>query len=135
MNGFTGVTVFFLLSGFTLCIKTRGCRWDSYTTFSFYIKRLFRIVPLYYLLLIVIAEYSWGWFGFLSHKTGLIAYMTLSFNLFPSTQQGLVWASWFLGVQMIFYWLFPVMQRCVTSQRRALMFVILSVFLEQHIHI
>jgi peptidoglycan/LPS O-acetylase OafA/YrhL len=129
LNGFTGVTLFFLLSGFTLCFTAKGHGWDRYSTLSFYIKRLFRIVPLYYLLLIVIAEYSWGWFGFLSHKTGLIAYVTLSFNLFPSTQQGLVWASWFLGVQMLLYWLFPVMDRFITSQRRALMFVVLSVFL------
>jgi peptidoglycan/LPS O-acetylase OafA/YrhL len=129
LNGFTGVTLFFLLSGFTLCVTTRGQRWDSYTTSSFYIKRLFRIIPLYYLLLIVIAEYSWGWFGFLRNKIGLITYVTLSYNLFPPFQQGLVWASWFLGIQMIFYWLFPIMHRCVTSQKKALMFVVLSVFL------
>jgi peptidoglycan/LPS O-acetylase OafA/YrhL len=55
--------------------------------------------------------------------------VTLSYNLFPPFQQGLVWASWFLGVQMLFYWLFPVMHRFINSQRRALMFVALSVFL------
>jgi peptidoglycan/LPS O-acetylase OafA/YrhL len=129
LNGFTGVTLFFLLSGFTLCLKSKGYCWDRYSILSFYIKRLFRIIPLYYLLLIVIAEYSWGWFGFLRNKIGIIAYVTLSYNLFPPFQQGLVWASWFLGVQMLFYWLFPVMHRFINSQRRALMFVVLSVFL------
>lgn len=129
LNGFTGVTLFFVLSGFTLCLKAKGYRWDRYSTLSFYLRRLFRIIPLYYLLLFVIAEYSWGWFGFLSHKMGLIAYMTLSYNFFPSIQPGLVWASWFLGVQMVFYWLFPIMHRFIITKRRALMFVVISIFL------
>lgn len=129
LNGFTGVTLFFVLSGFTLCLKAKGYRWDRYSTLSFYLRRLFRIIPLYYLLLFIIAEYSWGWFGFINHKLRLVVYMTLSYNFFPSLQLGLVWASWFLGVQIVFYWFFPIAHRFIITKRRALVFVVISIFL------
>ncbi|MCG5235024.1 acyltransferase family protein [Xanthobacter oligotrophicus] len=45
-SGAAGVDIFFVLSGFLMLVTTRGR--DSYTL-SFYVKRIIRIVPLYWI--------------------------------------------------------------------------------------
>jgi peptidoglycan/LPS O-acetylase OafA/YrhL len=124
--GFSGVTLFFILSGFTLSHSMRHSRQEPHEMLIFYLKRLFRILPLYYVWLTIIMVYTWGWYGFLSHRLELFLYLSLSYNFMPDFQAGLVWASWFLGVQMLFYLIFPIVFHIVNTMGKALIFLCVS---------
>jgi peptidoglycan/LPS O-acetylase OafA/YrhL len=123
--GWSGVTLFFILSGFTL-YHSMSIPNVNHNTLIFYIRRLSRIVPLYYVWLTIMIVHEWGWFGFLNHKLELFLYLSFSYNLIPAYQTGLVWASWFLGVQMLFYLIFPFLFSIVNTTRRALIFLGIS---------
>src|SRR5512145_973489 len=81
--GFSGVTLFIILSGFTLCHTMRHSQREPQRTLVFYVRRLFRIVPLYYVWLMIVMVFSWGWFGFLDHTFELFLYLTFSYNFVP----------------------------------------------------
>jgi peptidoglycan/LPS O-acetylase OafA/YrhL len=126
-NGGTGVTLFFVVSAFTLCFTLEARQGEPKRTASFYLRRVFRIVPLYYVWLTVMAFTEWGW-GTWHHKT-LLLFTTFSYNFVPSCQEGLVWASWTLGVEMVFYLFFPLLFSIVKTATRAWLFVIFSLFI------
>jgi peptidoglycan/LPS O-acetylase OafA/YrhL len=51
------------------------------------------------------------------------------FNLVPQHAEGFVWASWSIGVEMLFYALLPMIVFAVTTLPRAVVFFILSSYL------
>ena len=48
LTGGTGVTLFFLMSPFCLCLSKQKRRQESQLTMNFYLRRFFRIAPLFY---------------------------------------------------------------------------------------
>ena len=120
LNGDSGVTLFFVISAFTLCYTLRARNWETRLTLKFYLRRFFRIVPLYYTWLVFMALRAWGLSDVLHHKRELIIYLGFGFNFVPGLQQGLVLLSWTLGVEMVFYLLFPLVFRLVNTMGKAL---------------
>ncbi len=106
-NGSSGVALFFILSGFTLSYTLHNKIKDRNSYKKFYIRRFFRIAPLYYsmliffIILVLIINPSY------INIFGVFLYSTFTFNLVPNYQEGLVPASWTIGIEMIFYLLFP----------------------------
>ena len=49
LTGGTGVTLFFIVSAFCLCLSMRTHQDEPSPTMRFYVRRVFRIVPLFYL--------------------------------------------------------------------------------------
>lgn len=116
--GELGVTIFLIISGFSLEYTYGG----KQIIFSrFYLKRITRIYPIYYMSLLlglmvqVVASYwdhlyhsqpfillpDFGYLDFLMALSG--------FNAFWGKWGGpLVWSSWFIGVIMVIYLLYPV---------------------------
>jgi peptidoglycan/LPS O-acetylase OafA/YrhL len=130
MNGWNGVTLFFVISAFTLCYTLHGKTGDKNSTLFFYIRRVFRIIPLYYLWLFVMFAFDWGTsvFAYLwSNKTTLSIYTFFMYNFIPGKQEGIVWASWTLGVEMVFYLSFPFLFKWCNSLRRAVIGLGLSI--------
>ncbi len=115
--GELGVTLFLIVSGFSL-EYTYG---DKQTNFSrFYSKRIARIYPIYYmsLLLGLMVQVMSSCWDHLYHSRPFILlpdfgyldfFMALSgFNAFWGKWGGpLVWSSWFIGVIMVIYLLYP----------------------------
>ncbi len=96
---YLSVQLFFVISAFSLYHSSRyaPARYPAYL-----VKRFFRIAPLYYVMLGYVA---WrmgfpGWGEFLANAT-------FTFNLFPGLEQGMVFAGWSVGVEMIFYLMLP----------------------------
>lgn len=130
-NGLTSVTMFFVISAFTLCLTLDGNIGRENSTYRFYMRRIFRIVPLYYVWLVVMAVWWWGlsFAALRAYKLTFILYATFGYNFVPGQQNGLVWGSWTLGIEMIFYLAFPFIFRVVTNLRRSFLFLGLSLLL------
>lgn len=116
--GEIGVTIFLILSGFTL-EYTYG---RMHINFSrFYVKRIFRIYPIYYMslllgLMVHVAFAIWGIlyrgapFTLLPNFGYLDFFLALSgFNAFFGKWGGpLVLSSWFIGLIMVLYLSYPI---------------------------
>ena len=72
----------------------------------FLLRRLFRIYPLYYAMLL---WFLWTWPR--PTMAELAAYLTLSFNLWPRLANGMVPGSWSLSVENLFYLMLPLLLR------------------------
>jgi peptidoglycan/LPS O-acetylase OafA/YrhL len=119
-SGKAGVVLFFMISAFTLCLsfEVRKSNFTPAQTRDFYLRRLFRILPLY----LVSIPIAW--------VRDLVAFnyarpipeaLWRSLSIFiPNDYQGLVWASWTLGVELLFYLLFPFVFRICNTLRRSL---------------
>lgn len=125
--GHSGVTLFFVISAFTLCLSSDRRSDEKRPLLRFYLRRFFRIVPLFLVLLVITLARSWYLYGVLPNPFFLGANLTFLYNFIPGHQEGIVWASWTLGVEMVFYAFFPFIFRYVNSLRRAIGFFVLSV--------
>jgi peptidoglycan/LPS O-acetylase OafA/YrhL len=106
--GGSGVTLFFVVSAFTLCLSMDMRKDDeSAPVFNYFLRRFFRIAPLFYVWIVMYCVRDKIVFD-ATHSLGEIARsIFFVLNLFPGHEQGFVWASWTIGVEMLFYVLFP----------------------------
>lgn len=106
--GGSGVMLFFVVSCFSLFFTMPGRLRQSWPVFSFYIHRLFRIAPLFYLWIVI---ESLLYHQLQAARPGpgeIVENVFFAFNLFPDRQTGIVMASWTIGVEMLFYAIFPL---------------------------
>jgi len=138
MNGGTGVTLFFVLSAFTLCYTLDARRDEPQLKRRFYLRRILRIVPLYFCWLAFMIPWTYGtdWLGdqipyrFVALCAGFL------FNMVPGGQEGIVWASWTLGVEMLVYLAFPFLFFFVNTAGRAVLLLgisLVAAFLNSHL--
>lgn len=110
IGGFFGfaVPLFFVVSAFSLAYGYQGRLGSGAEAGRFYLRRFFRIAPLYYAVLaFTIATHGgWAWVG--ENLPTLGANLGFAFNLFPAWVDGVAPASWSIGVEMLFYALLPV---------------------------
>lgn len=121
-----GVPLFFVLSSFSLFYTTFSAIHDDQWLLKFLIKRITRIAPLFYFMLLV-----WYLF-FASHGvTWSLAQLALNisfaFNLAPSTYQSYVPAGWTIGVEMLFYSILPLLLVAIRSLYKSLLFVVFAI--------
>jgi len=107
INGGTGVTLFFVISAFSLFYTTparfkQGLPWVSYA-----MHRLFRIAPLFYLWIVLTIVRDHLVFHAAHPWWEIAASAGFVFNFIPIHQEGFVWASWTIGVEILFYVVFP----------------------------
>ncbi|MBP2167441.1 peptidoglycan/LPS O-acetylase OafA/YrhL [Erwinia toletana] len=126
-----GVDLFILLSGYLMAKnyieRQQKEPWNSVSTVKkFWIRRFFRIAPLYYLLLIV-AMVNGHWYGemrdtiaqfFPSTATetsryadqslgNIVSHLSFTFGFLPGYSFNTVLPDWSIGLEMQFYLLFP----------------------------
>jgi peptidoglycan/LPS O-acetylase OafA/YrhL len=103
--GIYSVQGFFILSGLCFFHAYRGQRVDLPEAKRFYIRRFFRIAPLYYAVLalnLALGQAVWPRFSW-----GRIAEnVTLSFGLFHPNH-AMVLGGWSIGIECVFYLCFP----------------------------
>jgi peptidoglycan/LPS O-acetylase OafA/YrhL len=122
LTGGTGVTLFFIVSAFTLTMSMRLRSHEPHPTTGFYSRRFFRIVPLFYIWIIVSWLRDRFWFGVSRSLGYILLSMSFGFNLIPGKNEGFVWAGWTLGVEMLFYLVFPLIYRYVNDIWKAVGF-------------
>lgn len=111
--GGSGVTLFFIISGFSMCLSWKRHATSDSPALSFYANRLARIAPLFYFWLVLAILRDTVFKGPEGQHSGLEigANVLFLFNLIEHFQTGIVWASWTIGVEMLFYAVFPFIKR------------------------
>lgn len=124
--GGMGVQLFFALSAFSLAHSTHHRMTDVGWVRSFAIRRFFRIAPLFYAALICFLAYDylvWGKIHTLSEITLNVLFLH---GFVPGVHESIVWAGWTIGVEMIFYAVFPLILAMLDGARAAVLFFVLS---------
>lgn len=108
--GQIGVQVFFVASAFTLCLSADQRRSEAHPLRNFYIRRYFRIAPLYYL---GIVFYAWMFTvsgeGAPYTPGNVLANVFFVHGLVPAANNNVVPGGWTIGTEMLFYLVFPAL--------------------------
>jgi peptidoglycan/LPS O-acetylase OafA/YrhL len=129
-NGARGVQLFFILSAFTLFLSLRAREGqDRHPLRDFYLRRFFRIAPLFYLAMICY-PLLWGFLPNAWVPTDIRAWHVAATALFlsgwhPDSVLSVVPGGWVVAVEMNFYLAVPFLFRWVTSLRRALLLTVI----------
>ena len=118
-----GVPLFFVVSGFSLSYGYWQKLNDGEDVSSYFKRRLARIAPLFYAVLLFEMILHWAVWGKIYGPSEVLVNALFMFNIIPHMTDGIVWASWSIGVEMIFYVLFPLLLlvcRSLTSTMLAL---------------
>ncbi|MGB5219016.1 MAG: acyltransferase [Smithella sp.] len=128
-GGDAGVSLFFVLSAFSLCYSMDKRAGESTPISNFYIRRFFRIAPLFYCLMVMYWIRDAVVFNVLHPASEVLINASLLFNLVPSCITGFVWASWTIGVIALLYLIFPLIHKHIRSLYGALALFVFSVLI------
>lgn len=126
-----GVQLFFVVSAFTLCLSYAARRnRDVKPVRAFFLRRLFRIVPLFwfgiafYLLWYGTESRFWSPHGIDAVDVAATAAFVHVWN--PERLNSVVPGGWTIGVEMTFYLIFPLLYLCCHSMRGAVAIFLVS---------
>lgn len=126
-----GPLLFFVLSAYSLMHSTEHTMHRTGWAGEYLIKRIFRIAPLFYTVLAAML----AWIAFHAVRTGtalpdialIFLNVTFLFSFFPRMEYSFVQAGWTVGVEMIFYLLFPLLLMTIRSGKQAMLFFLIAV--------
>jgi peptidoglycan/LPS O-acetylase OafA/YrhL len=122
-----GVPLFYILSAFMLSYGYRGQLDSAEQMRRFYTRRFWRIAPLFYVMMAFYFAYLWVMHRQIVDPAKLLTSATFTMNLVPGHVTGFVFASWSIGVEMLFYAVFPLLVLAITNVWRAAAFFVGSV--------
>jgi peptidoglycan/LPS O-acetylase OafA/YrhL len=135
-QGSLGVQLFYIASALTLCLSWRfRSAQEGHPTRDFYIRRFFRIAPMFYLAIVLyvllngFAPSYWAPNGIKWWFVVLTACFMHGFN--PETIDSVVPGGWSIAVEMSFYAVFPLLMTYIKSIKSALVFLALSLMIWQ----
>ena len=127
INGNTGVALFFILSGFLVSLplwNTPSIQIDFTWLTRYFINRVARIVPAYYLCLGALALYQQLWQSS-SDRVDLFRHFLFIHNLWNESFYSICPPFWTIAVQMQFYLIMPIafygFHKLIRSQSRKAM--------------
>lgn len=123
------VTLFFILSSFSLmCGYAEKIRQNDFEWGQFYKNRFIKLAPTFYtalilhLLLNVCAHVK-------EPMANIIGTASLLYALMPSNQESIVMAGWALGIEIIFYLIFPAFFELTKTRLHAILTLLGSLLL------
>ena len=112
-NGHLGVNLFFVVSAFTLMLSHQKRQYEDHANRNFFIRRFFRIAPMYYLAIIYFTFAYYTGLDFSDLDWGNIPKKELFTNIlfingfFPEYIHRYVPGGWSITVEFMFYAMFP----------------------------
>lgn len=100
-----GVTLFFALSGYTLVLSNAAAVGEAGWLRAYTLRRIFRIVPLWWFMVGVSAT----WSGFKFSASEISLQVIPLFTFVPGRHMSIVGSGWTVGVEMLFYTAFPLL--------------------------
>jgi peptidoglycan/LPS O-acetylase OafA/YrhL len=141
-RGARGVQLFYLMSAFTIVLTfIRHKKTEKKATTNFYIRRFFRIAPLFYL---AIAYYLFqdglGPRYWLGDAPGISVGNVLATIFFvnganPYWITSIVPGGWSIAVEMSFYFIVPLLLKFIKNLKTATIFFFISVFIRFILHL
>lgn len=135
------VHLFFILSAFSLYHSTESRTNHPNWLPQYLIKRFFRIAPLFYCIVaFIIIRQALKASKHVADFDVILLNLTFTFGFVPFS--GFVWGGWSVGIEMIFYAIFPVLILTIRTCRSALALLVMSIIVsyitrlglhEQHI--
>jgi peptidoglycan/LPS O-acetylase OafA/YrhL len=113
-----GVQLFFVVSAYTLCLSFERRSKEPYSISSFYIRRLFRIAPLYYIAIPIYFAFHIVKQHYNSEPisttepysiVNIVANILFIHGFVPSANNNIVPGGWSIGTEMAFYLCFPLL--------------------------
>lgn len=131
--GAKGVQLFYMASAFTLLLSHHNRKNEESSFKSFYIRRFFRIAPMFWLAIIYYLFQNYGHIYDVSdyrHITNLSIFSHFLFlhGFSPYWQDSVVPGGWSVGVEFIFYFICPFIFYFINNRKKALFFYIVSFF-------
>jgi len=117
-----GVPLFFVISAFSLFLSTSTKVGNDGWVQTYFIKRFFRVAPLFYMMLIVYIAFYYYALQITYSWSEIFLNVSFLYNLFPGKHESMVWAGWTIGVEMLFYLVLPYFLMNIRSVPRALAF-------------
>ena len=133
-NGHLGVQMFFVVSAFTLLMSYENRLGEEKATQKFFIRRFFRIAPMYYLAIAFttlqmidfnFANFDWDTF----HKKAFVTNLLFVNALSPTTINNFVIGGWSVSAEFIFYFMLPFICMKIKSLNGFITFTLLSLLL------
>lgn len=127
-NGRLGVQLFFIVSAFTLMMSHERRVGENNATRNFFIRRFFRIAPLYYTAIVFIsffylvidtADNDLKHYTFIHYLSNFLFFNSLS----PDWIKSIVPGGWSISVEFLFYMLFPVLYNKVKNINKNIYFI------------
>jgi peptidoglycan/LPS O-acetylase OafA/YrhL len=125
--GNTGVFLFFIISAYSLSLTMPRHQNTNHPFISFYFHRIFRIIPLFWSILLVsclyhiLKGYKIILFDFILNALCL-------FNFYIPIPEGVyVAGGWTISVEMIFYLIFPFIYIYINTLKKHLIFLFFSI--------
>lgn len=121
-----GVPLFFVISAFTLYLSLEKKSKESKKFIKFYIRRLFRIAPLFYAVVAIYLLRDIITMSKLPSGLEILENVLFVFNFSPSFYQSIIKCGWTIGVEMIFYLCLPLVFVAIKSLRSSLAFFVVA---------
>ncbi|WP_237065869.1 acyltransferase family protein [Microbulbifer guangxiensis] len=128
-----GVPLFYVLSGFVLAFGYSQRLETTNQIVNFYTRRLFRILPLFYSMLFLWMIIQWITFNKIHSLETVFLNVTFLFGLVPGEHESIAWAGWSVGIEMLFYAIFPVLILLIRDLKLSLAAFIASCILSKAI--
>jgi peptidoglycan/LPS O-acetylase OafA/YrhL len=132
-NGQRGVQLFYMLSAFTLFLTyTYHNRQEQYPKRNFFLRRFFRIAPLYFLAIIY---YLWQdgfgprpWLGDAPgvSKLNILSNFLMLHSFSPYWINSVVPGGWSVGIEFLFYSIFPFIFSRIRNMQDAVNFTLIT---------
>lgn len=123
-SGQLGVQLFYLLSAFSLCLSLENRRTEKLSIVKYFIRRIARIAPLYYVVLLYYLVIGWGAYDVLR----ILTVVTLTNGFFLKYCTGIANGSWSISVEMVFYFILPVLFKYFMEFNRMVMLIGIAAF-------
>ncbi|GAB0157529.1 acyltransferase [Chryseobacterium sp. Alg-005] len=117
--GKMGVQLFFIASAYTLCLSSHFRENEKKHITKFYIRRYFRIFPIYYLGILIYYLLNAYISGNTENYTfkNIVSNILFIHGLVPSANNNIVPGGWSIGTEMLFYAVFPFLFSFLSSGR------------------
>lgn len=111
-------SLFLTISSFSLLYIYKDKFFNKENIKTFFLKRFFRLLPIYWFFLIL-AFISNHIFNIVLSKKLLTSSIFMFFSLIPEYERGYVSGSWFLGVDIIYLLIFPLLILFLNTKKKA----------------
>lgn len=134
VQGERGVQLFFILSALTLFLSMKQrSSFEDERTIDFFIRRFFRIAPLFYLAAVIYSfrdillnHFSTGGYNGFNLFNFVSTFLFFTNDLIPSWINKVVPGGWSITVEMTFYLFLPILFKKIKTLRAAIIFTFIS---------